>query len=267
MAHWAKKYLLFSVPTSGAVPGSGAVREGRGHPSARSPHPFLRGGEARPLTLSESRSGSAWQRRKRKLLGSLQSVWRVVRKQVPPTFSRTHFPGAPQGRIPATPDDDEEEDEDDEPELPRRQGCPAPRPGSHDRGSCGRCCCSAAIPAARPPESASPKRVPAAPHAPPASSGGSGPPRTGSFGRLERPQLSGRSGRSRLLWRVGSPFPATLRQRGRRYSAERVPGGGTQGGRSAQAAPPLAALAALRALAPIIYFLKRFIPRLSLALA
>lgn len=50
--------------------------------------------------MSESRSGSAWQRRKRKLLGSLQSVCRVVRKQVPPTFSRTHFPGSVAGGPP-----------------------------------------------------------------------------------------------------------------------------------------------------------------------
>lgn len=67
----------------------------------------------RSLTLSESRSGSAWQRRKRKDLGSLQSVCRVVRKQVPPTFSRTHLPGtAPGGGA----------------ELHRRQGPPGPRP-------------------------------------------------------------------------------------------------------------------------------------------
>lgn len=50
--------------------------------------------------MSESRSGSAWQRRKRKLLGSLQRVCRVVRKQVPPTFSRTHFPGSAAGGPP-----------------------------------------------------------------------------------------------------------------------------------------------------------------------
>lgn len=44
-------------------------------------------------------------------MGSLQSVCRVVRKQVPPTFSRTHLPGtAPGGGA----------------ELHRRQGPPGP---------------------------------------------------------------------------------------------------------------------------------------------
>lgn len=43
------------------------------------------------LTLSESRSGSAWQSRYRNDFGSRQRVCRVVRKCVPPTFKRTHF--------------------------------------------------------------------------------------------------------------------------------------------------------------------------------
>lgn len=72
-------------------------RESRPRGRTRGPRP---GKAGRGPTLSESRSGSAWQRRKRKLLGSLQSVCRVVRKQVPPTFSRTHFPGSVAGGPP-----------------------------------------------------------------------------------------------------------------------------------------------------------------------
>lgn len=94
---------------AGSGPGGGAASPKRGAAAA---------GPA--LTLSESRSGSAWQRRKRKDLGSRQSVCRVVRKQVPPTFSLTHLPGPAPGSGA---------------ELHRRQGPPAPRPPAGGTGN------------------------------------------------------------------------------------------------------------------------------------
>lgn len=52
----------------------------------------------RGLTLSEPSSGPSWQhRRHRKDLGSRHSVWRVLTKYVPPTFSRTHLEAAAGG--------------------------------------------------------------------------------------------------------------------------------------------------------------------------
>lgn len=104
---------------AGAGSGSGQRPQRGGRAAARSGERGA-GAPGPALTLSESRSGSAWQRRKRKDLGSLQSVWRVVRKQVPPTFSRTHLPGPAPGRGA---------------ELQRRQGPPAPRPPAGGTGN------------------------------------------------------------------------------------------------------------------------------------
>lgn len=138
--------LLIQQHSSGRLPPRQQSRSCRASPRRRAPRSLYAGGTAGPaaaaahpqrarreagpeqgagaaglaLTLSESRSGSAWQRRKRKDLGSLQSVCRVVRKQVPPTFSRTHLPGPAPGSGA---------------ELHRRQGPPAPRPPAGDTGN------------------------------------------------------------------------------------------------------------------------------------